>query len=162
MEPTARPAPLIFNILSVADVAQTAKLPRLTFPGVMSPLLNRDCDKEACEQWWFLVVRRRGEVAVCQKKKHVLHSLHWECEEEEEDTGVCAFDLNCLKIRCIKAGSWCLLSGQHDNRGTVWKNGQPERSPKRQNDPWWWAAAPVENLSSPLMSGGPRPNEKRK
>lgn len=37
--------PLIFKVLSVADVAQTAKSPRITFPTVVSPVLNGECNK---------------------------------------------------------------------------------------------------------------------
>lgn len=37
--------PSIFNVLSVADVAQTAALPPLTSPDIVSPVWNRGCAK---------------------------------------------------------------------------------------------------------------------
>lgn len=37
--------PSIFNVLSVADVAQTAALPPLTFADIVSPIWNRECAK---------------------------------------------------------------------------------------------------------------------
>lgn len=38
-------ASLIFNKLSVADVAQTGMLPRINLATDMSSILNRECDK---------------------------------------------------------------------------------------------------------------------
>lgn len=105
--------PLIFNELSVADVAQTAQLPCLTLS-----LRHVIClDKWAWKQLMMVVggglwVRRRrrrrkacggvgglGGLSFCLSVREENISFALYHREREEDTGVCASDLNSRR-RC--------------------------------------------------------------
>lgn len=93
---------LIFNKLSHTDA--TAKLVSLTFPTVMSAVLNREPDKEVGSNggvWWKAWDEEaegegRRRLSVCQGRKHLLRPLH---RKSGVDTVVCASDPNSWR-RC--------------------------------------------------------------